>query len=102
MRAALKVMPPILLYWPTVSEVDVGDMAIEVEPSHQYSLTYCCCVSDGSRGQSNKMVPDTEVWMKQRCVTEFLCAEKMASTDIHQHLLTISGDQRVNVSIVDG
>ena len=41
MRAALKVMPPILLCWPMMSEADVGGMAVEVEPSHQYSITFC-------------------------------------------------------------
>ena len=25
-------------------------MAVQVEPSHQYFLTICCCVTDGSRG----------------------------------------------------
>jgi len=25
-------------------------MAVEVEPSHQYPVTFCCCVTDGSRG----------------------------------------------------
>jgi len=30
--------------------VDVGGMAVEVEPSHQYPITCCCCVTDGSRG----------------------------------------------------
>ena len=44
MRAALKVMPPILLYWPTVLEVDVGGMAVEAEP------TFCCHATDGSSG----------------------------------------------------
>jgi len=44
MRAAPKAVPPILLFWPTMSEVDVGGMAVEGEPSHQYSVT------DGSRG----------------------------------------------------
>lgn len=34
MRAALKVMPPILLCQPTKSEVDVGGAAVEVEHSH--------------------------------------------------------------------
>jgi len=33
MMAALKVMPPILLCWPTTSELDVGGMAVETEPS---------------------------------------------------------------------
>jgi len=40
-RAALKVMSPILLCWPTVSEVDVGGMAVE--------------------GQSDTMMSDVEV-----------------------------------------
>ena len=50
MRTSQKVMSPILLYWPTVSEVDVGGTAVEVEPSHQYSVEFCCHVTDGSRG----------------------------------------------------
>jgi len=35
MGAALNVMPPVLLYWAMTSEMDVGGMAIGVEPSHQ-------------------------------------------------------------------
>jgi len=35
---------------PTVSEVDAGGIAVEVEPFHQYFVTFCCCVTDGSRG----------------------------------------------------
>ena len=50
MRAALKVMSPILLCWPMTSEVDVGGTAVDAEPSRQYSITCCCCVTDGSRG----------------------------------------------------
>ena len=50
MRAALKIMPPILLCWPATSELDAGDMAVEAEFSHQYSITFRCCVTDGSRG----------------------------------------------------
>ena len=46
----LKVMPPILWCCPTISEVDVGGMAVEVEPSYQYSIIFCCYVTDGSRG----------------------------------------------------
>jgi len=47
--AAMKVMLPILLWWPTVSVADVGGMAVEVEPSHQCSVTFCCHARDGSR-----------------------------------------------------
>jgi len=32
-----KSMPPVLLCWPVSSDVDVDGMAVEVEPSHQYS-----------------------------------------------------------------
>ena len=49
LRAALKALPLILLCWPT-SEEDFGGMAAEVEPFHQYSIPFCCCVIDGSRG----------------------------------------------------
>jgi len=43
-------MPLVLLRWLTMSEVDVGGMAVEVEPFHQYPVTFCCHVTDGSRG----------------------------------------------------
>jgi len=45
----------------------------------------------------NKMLSDMEVQMKQRCDTEFLQMEKMAPTDIHQHLLNVYSDQTVDV-----
>jgi len=48
-KAALKVMPLILLWWPMISEADGGGMAAEVEPSQQYSIAFCCCVTDGTR-----------------------------------------------------
>jgi len=50
MRAALKVMLPILLCWPITSGVDGGSMAGKDKPSYQYSVIFCCCVTDGSRG----------------------------------------------------
>jgi len=43
-------MAPILLHWPTTSEADVGDMAVEVEPSRQYYVKFCCHATDDSRG----------------------------------------------------
>jgi len=50
MKAAPKLTPTILLCWPTTSEVDVNGMAAEVEPPHQYSIKFCCCVPVCSRG----------------------------------------------------
>ena len=49
-RSALKIVPPISLCWPTMPEADIGGMAVEVEPSCQYSIPFCCHMTDGSRG----------------------------------------------------
>jgi len=43
-------VPTVVLCWPTISEADVGGIAVEVDPSHQYSVKSCCHVTDGSRG----------------------------------------------------
>ena len=51
-----------------------------------------------AEGQSDKMASDVEVRMKQRCVIEFLHAEKTAPNDIHRRLLNVYGDQTVDVS----
>ena len=53
-----------------------------------------------AEGQSDKMTSDMEVLMKQRCVIEFLHAEKIEPSDIHRHLLNVYGDQTVDVSTV--
>lgn len=39
MMAAPKIMPLVLLHWPTTSEVDIGGTAVELEPSYQYCIT---------------------------------------------------------------
>ena len=84
-------MPPILLCGPTMSEVDVGGMTVELEPSQQNSVTFDCCVTDGSR---------EAVCMKQRCSTESLHAEKIAPIDIYHRLLNVYGDQTMDVNTV--
>jgi len=48
--------------------------------------------------QSDKMASDMEVRMKQRCVIEFLLAEKIAPNDNHRRLLKVYGVQTVDVS----
>ena len=51
-----------------------------------------------AEGQSDKMASDMEVRMKQRCVIEFLHAEKIAPNDTHRRLVNVYGDQTVDVS----
>lgn len=80
-------MTATLFYWPTTSEADVGGTAVECEPSHQYSITCCCRVTDGSRGAVWHMASDMEVRMKQRCVTELLHERKNGS---HWHSMTLA------------
>jgi len=82
MRAAPKVMSSVLLCWPTVLEAEVG-MAVEVESSRQHPGTFCCHMTDGSRG-----------------AIRLLHEVKMAPTDIHRHILNVYRDQPVHVSTV--
>jgi len=101
-RAALKVMPCILWCWPTTSEADVGDTAVEAEPAHQYSITFCYSVTDGSRGA----VWQNGVWhgsMYEATVCHWILprGKKMVCIDVHWCLLDIYGDQ-VDVSTVRG
>lgn len=39
---------PVLLCWPTILEVNGGGMAVKAELSHQYSIAFCWCATDGS------------------------------------------------------
>ena len=48
LRAALKVMPSVLLCQPMMSEADVGGMAVEVELSHQHPIMLYCHATDGN------------------------------------------------------
>lgn len=41
----MKEMSHILSCWPTVSEADAGGAAVGTEPSLQYSIPFCCCVT---------------------------------------------------------
>jgi len=53
-----------------------------------------------AEGQTDKMASDMEVQMKQRRGNEFSVWKKMASIDIHGHLVNNNGDQIVDVSTV--
>jgi len=48
--AALKVVCPMLLCLPVMSEADDGGMTVEVEPTDQCSLTFCSCIIDDRNG----------------------------------------------------
>lgn len=74
-------MPPFLLFCPMTSEVGVGGMEQRLT-SCQYSVRFCCCVTDGSSG-SDKVTSDVAVCREQRCVIEFLHVENMVLIDIH-------------------
>lgn len=43
-RAVPNVMPLVL------SQHHIGGTVADVDPSHQYSIAFCCCETDGSRG----------------------------------------------------
>ena len=102
MKAAPKVMPPILLCWPTIWEADVGGMTVEVEFSHQYSVTYCCYATDGSR----EVVWQNGVWhgsAYEAKVRNWI--PQFGENGTHWcslMLLNAYGDQTVDVSAVRG
>ena len=81
-------MPFVTLCWPRISEVDVGGMAVEVEPSHHFVAVW----QMAAEGPSNKMTSHMEVRMKCRYGKDFLHAEKTAPIEIHPCLLSIYGD----------
>ena len=92
-------MLPNLLCWPMMPEAGDG-MAIEVEPFHQYFITFCCHMTDGSRG----VVWQNDIWcgsMDEAKVRNWIPpCRKITSTDIHWQFLNVSGDQAVDVSTV--
>ena len=98
-RAAPKVMPPVLWWWPAVSEENVDDMAVETELSQQYSY-FVDMWQMAAEGQSDRMASDMEVHVKQKCVVEFRHLEKIVPIDIHWCLLNFYRDQSVHVSTV--
>ena len=108
MWATPKAMPPILFCWPTVSETDVGGMAVVMESSHQCPIMLCCHGTGGSRGA----LWQSDVWLlygakgwdwippcKQKNKQQQQ-QQTPAPTDIHQCLLKVDGDQPVDVSTV--
>ena len=100
MRPAPKVIPPILLCWPMISDTNIGGMAVEVEPSHQYFITFCCCETDGSRGA----VWHNGVWhgsAYEANLSNWIYPCGKSYTHWHSSTLAyVYGDQTVDVSTV--
>ena len=82
-KAALKVMPSILSCWPMQWEAEGGGMTAEVKPSHRYCSLLLPCGRQQQMGRLT-MASDTEMHMKQRCVTELLPVGKVTLTDVHR------------------
>ena len=57
-----------------MSEVDII-MEVEEESPANISLHFVAVRQMATEGQSDRMVPDMEVHMKRKCVTEFLWVE---------------------------
>ena len=61
-----------------------------------FPLHFVAMWQTAAEAQPDSVEFDMGVQMKQRCVTEFLHVEKIASIDIHWCLLNIYGDQTVD------
>ena len=85
----------------TMSDAGVGGMAVDVESSHQYSITFCCHVADGSRGAVwqngfwHGRAYEAKVW---NLIPP--CRKKIATIDINQRFLNVYEEQIVDVSTV--
>jgi len=71
-------------------------MAAEGQPSTNIPLHFVAVQQMAAEWQSDKLVSDMEVWMKQRDWAEFFCAEKMTPTDFQHCLPNVYGDQTVS------
>ena len=83
-------MPLVLLCWPVTLQADAGGMAVEVEPSNQYSILF-----PRDRWQQSGSLTEWHltwkcVWSKD--VSWNSCRQKkMAPVDIHWCLLNVYG-----------
>ena len=86
-----------------MSEVYTSSMAVDAEPSHQYSITFCCSATGGNRWAvwENDVrcgnVNGTNVW---HWISPCELKKKIASTDIHWCLLNVYGNQSMDVITV--
>jgi len=95
---APKIMLPMLFCWPMISEAYVIDMAVEVETSHKYPVTFSCVMIHTRR----RAVWKNGIWHggAYEVKVYYWMGNKMALSDIHWCLLNVYGDQTVDVSTV--
>ena len=79
-----------------MSELGVGGMAVEVEPSHQYSVILLPCDRWQQRGSLTKW---KRGWSKGVSLNSSTW-KKVTAIDVHQCLLNVYGDHIVDVSTV--
>ena len=91
-------MPPMLSCWPT-TEADSGDTAVEIEPSHQYSMLLLYDRWQQKDSATNWCLTWKHVWSKEVSMNSSIW-KKMAPTDIYQCLLSASGAQTADMSTV--
>ena len=99
MRAALKVVPPILLCWFTMTKVGAGRLAVGgwtfLTIFHYILLLFARWQQ---RGSLTKWCLIWKcVWSKGVSLNSSMW-KKMAPIDIHQHLLYVYEDETVDVS----
>lgn len=63
-----------------MSEAD-GGMLVEAEPSHKYLLHVVVMQQMAAEVQSDKMLSDMEIHMKQTCAVEFFRVDKVTPID---------------------
>jgi len=77
-------------------------LVVETEPLHQYFITFCCYVTNGSRWT----VWHSDIWHGRVCETKVWnwipSWKKIAPSGIHWCFLNIYGTQTVNVNTGNG
>ena len=100
MMASSKAVPSMLWCWSIMSEADIDGMTVEVGPTHQYTITCCCHVTDGSR----RAVWQNGVWDGSAYEAKGCCwippCRKSYTINIHWQLLNVYWDRTLDVSIV--
>ena len=94
MRAALKVMLPILSRWSMTSKTNAGGVTVEGKPSHQY---YCYFLVPHDRWQQMGSLTKWHPTWKKGSMEFSSIQRKWHSLAFSQHLLNVYGDRTVDI-----